>query len=120
MTVPLSARELGDAVMRSPRLTMSVLAGAEPPVSTGALSCLVEATKAGLLLSRSRTPSRPGEPTKEVCGAKRSRALAVRMNGLFSERVGRLVQVLNNLYCQVPCAGEAALLTMAMPPRPGE
>ena len=70
----------------------------------------------GLLLSRRRTPSRPGDPIKVLVGAKRIWAFAGRTNARASETAGRLFQLVNVLYCQVPCAEVAALLTIATPP----
>ena len=70
-----------------------------------------------LLLSRSLTERTPGEPKNVLVGAKRISAFLGSMNELLSETVGRLIQVLSVLYCQNPCAAEAALLTTATPPR---
>ena len=57
---------------------------------------------------------------KVLFGAKRMRVEEGRMKGLVSESGGRLFQLVPVLYCQKPCVVEAALLTMAMPPSPGE
>ena len=116
-TVSLRARELGRAAMTRPRLTSSALAAADPPVGKADESCPADAMRALLLLSRSRTPRTPAEPKKVLVGAKRIRAFVGRMNGLVSVTVGRLTQALDVLYCQLPCPLEAALLTMATPPR---
>ena len=118
--VSLRMRELGAAAMVRVRLTISALAAADPPVDKGEASWRAEVIKDLLLLSRRRAPRAPGVPKKVVTGAKRRSAEAGRRKGEFSETGGRLIQVSNVLYCQKPCAVEAALLMMAIAPRARE
>ena len=115
--VSLSTRELGGAAMTRLSLISSVLAAAEPPVGNGEESCRADAIRVLLLLSRSLTERTPGEPKNVLVGANRISAFLGSMNELLSETVGRLFQLVNILYCQKPCAAEAALLTTATPPR---
>ena len=118
--VSLRSREFGAAAMVRLRVTISALAAADPPVGNGAESWRADVMSVLLLLSRRRAPRVPGVPKKVVCGAKRRRAEAGRRKGVFSERGGRLIQVSNVLYCQMPCAVVAALLMMAIAPRARE